>query len=139
MKTKKELESELSEARRKLHEFNQDVQSLKLQVSVIRRKELEVINRLMTGDFKPDHLGKFFRVDKGGSGCGVANGISGVSVAKPSWEPIAYAGKIWSNDAPVYIRGVDGIVYGLCEGYEIEEISKEQFINDLVKEHLPKD
>ena len=132
MKTKKELETELREVRIKLSELRAQVKDASRMEWILRRK-------LFNGDFKPDHLGKFFRVAKGGSGCGVANGILGVSVAKPSWEPRAYSGRVWNRNARVYIRGVDGVLYGLCQGYEIEEISKEQFINDLVKEHLPKD
>ena len=132
MKTKKELETELHEVQAKLRLLKEEVRDAENSITVLTDK-------LMRGDFKPDHLGKFFRVDKGGGGCGIANGISGVSVAKPSWKPKAYASESWDCKAQMYIRGVDGVIYGLCEGYEIEEISKDKFIYDLVKEHLHKD
>lgn len=132
MKTKKELETELREVKTRLRLLKEEVRDAEMMTIVLTDK-------LMRGDFKPDHLGKFFRVDKGGYGCGVASGISGVSVTKPSCRPKAYAGETWSRDAPIYIRGVDGVVYGLCGGYEIKEISKDKFIYDLVKEHLHKD
>ena len=132
MKTKKELESKLNEVQVKLR-------LLKEEIRVAGKRIALLTDKLMRCGFKPDHLGKFFRVDKGGNGCGIANGISGMSVTKPSWRPKAYAGEVWGRNARVYIRGVDGVIYGLCEGYEIEEISKDKFIHDLVKEHLYKD
>ena len=132
MKTKKELETELREVKTRLR-------LLKVEVRDVEKSIIVLTDKLMRGDFKPDHLGKFFRVAKGGSGCGIADGISGVSITKPSWRPKAYSGEVWGRDAQMYIRGADGVVYGLCEGYEVVSISQEKFIHDLIKEHLYKD
>lgn len=64
------------------------------------------------------------RVLNGGIGCLIANGVVGEITTRERAikNESKYSGEFLDRIAPLYVRGDDGICYGLCDGYIVEKI-----------------